>query len=248
MSPTPITSIHRTPADRAAINRAAVNRANARHSTGPRTDSGKQRSSLNALRHGLTAASAVLPSEDRAAYDAHRRGFFDEYQPATPTETQLVQELADTSWRLNRIPLLEAQVLEVEALARAAAPLPLDQEITFDIVDAHRLLANLGIQGQRLSRQFQKSLDKLRDIQADRIDRERRDLRDAAALLELHKHKGVPWQPADHGFVFSKDQVERFAQRLMRLNEARHIEHVRFCLIGVDRRPSAARLPFSASS
>jgi hypothetical protein len=50
-------------------------------STGPRTDSGKQRSSLNALRHGLTAA-AVLPSEDQAAYDAHRRGFFDEYQPA----------------------------------------------------------------------------------------------------------------------------------------------------------------------
>jgi hypothetical protein len=67
--------------------RARANRANARLSTGPRTDSGKQRSSLNALRHGLTAASAVLPSEDHAAFDAHRRGFFDEYKPATPTET-----------------------------------------------------------------------------------------------------------------------------------------------------------------
>ena len=32
-----------------------ANRANARHSTGPRTESGKQRSSLNALRHGLSA-------------------------------------------------------------------------------------------------------------------------------------------------------------------------------------------------
>src|ERR1700685_4383230 len=88
--------------------RSRANRENARLSTGPRTDSGKQRSSLNALRHGLTAASAVLSSEDPAAYDAHRRGFFDEYQPATPTETQLVMELADTSWRLNRIPLLAA--------------------------------------------------------------------------------------------------------------------------------------------
>jgi hypothetical protein len=187
-------SPHRTPADRTAINRA-----NSKHSTGPRTPAGKQRSSLNALRHGLTAASAVLPSEDPTAYDAHRRGFFDEYQPATPTESQLVQELADTAWRLNRIPLLEAEVL-----ARAAAPVPLDQEITFDIVDAHRLLANLGIQGQR------------------------RDLKDAAALLELHKHKGLPWEPADHGFVFSKEHVERFAQRTMLLNESRHIEHVRF--------------------
>ncbi len=88
----------------------------------------------------MTAASAVLPSEDRGAYETHRRGFFDEYQPATPTETQLTQELADTSWRLNRIPLLEADLL-----SRA------------DTVDAYRALATLGTRSQRLSRQFQKS-------------------------------------------------------------------------------------------
>jgi hypothetical protein len=208
---------------RGSIKRAAINRANSQHSTGPRTEAGKQRSSLNALRHGLTAASAVLPSEDRTAFEDHRRRFFDEYQPATPTESQLVQELVDTSWRLNRIPLLEAALLD-----RAANPPTEQAAIDFDIVDAHRLLANLGIQGQRLSRQFQKSLDTLRDIQADRAERERRDLKDAAALLELHKHKGIPWEPSAHGFVFSKDHVERFAERTMRLNEARHIEYVRF--------------------
>jgi hypothetical protein len=37
--------------DPAAMHRAAVNKANAQKSTGPRTDAGKQRSSLNALRH-----------------------------------------------------------------------------------------------------------------------------------------------------------------------------------------------------
>ncbi|HEX5228618.1 MAG TPA: hypothetical protein VFW44_12950 [Bryobacteraceae bacterium] len=220
MSPTPIS------------NRSAVNRQNARHSTGPRTPAGKRRSSLNALRHGLTAASAILPSEDRDAFEAHRRRFFDEYQPATATESQFVQELVDTSWRLNRIPLLEADVL-----ARAAAPVPTDAEITFDVVDAHRLIANLSLQSQRLSRQFQKSLDKLREIQSDRAEHERRALRDAAALLELHKHKGIPWQPADHGFVFSTSQVERFAQRLQCLNQARHIEHVLFDKPPLPRRP-----------
>jgi len=218
MSAKRITSITRTHADRAAINRA-----NAQHSCGPRTEPGKQRSSLNALRHGLTASSAVLPSENPSDYAAHRRGFFDEYQPATPTETQLVQELADTSWRLNRIPLLEADVL-----TRAANPPTEQAAIDFDIVDAHRLLANLGIQSYRLSRQFQKALTTLRDIQAARREREHRDLKDAAALLELHKHKGIPWEPAYHGFVFSKDRVERFAQRAIRQNEARHIEYVRF--------------------
>ena len=219
--------------------RAAINRANSHHSTGPRTAAGKQRSSRNALRHGLTAASPVLPSEDPAIYDAHRRGFFDEYQPATPTESQLVEELAATSWRLNRIPLFET-----EALSRAAAPVPPDEEITFDIVDAHRLIANLGIQSQRLSRQFHRSLDKLREIQANRAEHECRQLNDAAALLELHKHRGIPWHPADHGFVFSKDHVERFAQRLQLLNQARHIEHVLFHMPPpIERRPPSNTSP-----
>lgn len=201
-------------ADRAATNRADINRANAQLSTGPRTDSGKQRSSLNALRHGLTAASPVLPTEDRAAYETHRRQFLDEYQPANSTETQLVHELIDTSWRLNRIPLIEARLISgADGL---------------DILNAHRLLTNLGIQGHRLSRQFQNALSKLREIQTDRRERERRDLRDAAALLELYKHKGKPWQPSDHGFVFSKDQVERASDLMIRRNEARHVAYVRF--------------------
>jgi hypothetical protein len=198
----------------APIDRAAINRANSQHSTGPRTDPSKQRSSLNALRHGLTAASPVLPTEDRAAYVTHRTQFLAEYQPATPTETQLVQELIDTSWRLNRVPLIEANLL-----ARAG---------DLAIVDAHRLIANLGIQSSRLSRQFQKALLSLRDIQTARRDRSARDLKNAAALLELHNHKGLPWQPADHGFVFSKDQVQRHSDLLTRQNEARHIAYFRF--------------------
>lgn len=217
MSAIPIPAIE--PAD----HRAAVNRANTQNSTGPRTESGKQRSKLNALRHGLTAASPVLPSEDPAAYENHRRQFFQEYQPATPTETQLVQELIDTSWRLNRIPRLEADLL-----ARAMNPSTEEAAIRFDIVDAHRLIANLSFQGHRLSRQFQKALDQLRDLQDGRRERERRQLKEAASLLEFHKHKGIPWQPADDGFVFSKEEVERAAERLIRQNQARHVGYVRF--------------------
>ena len=192
--------------------RVRANRANALLSTGPRTAAGKQRSSLNATTHGLTSRSPVLATEDPAAYQLHCRQFIDEYQPATPTETQLTQELADTAWRLNRIPQLEA-----ELLSQAPSPQTLIPK-----------LATLGMHSQRLSRQFQKTLDILREIQADRAERQRRDLKDAAALLELHKHKGIPYDPVQYGFVFSKDQIEAFAYRLIRLNESRHIENVRF--------------------
>jgi len=75
-------------------------------------------------------------------------------------------------------------------------------------------------------------LDTLREIQAERRRQQERALKDAAALLELHKHKGIPYDPAElfsqDGFVFSKDQIEAFAQRLILLNESRHIEHVLF--------------------
>ena len=40
--------------------RALINRANAQRSTGPKTEEGKQRSSLNALRHGLTGQTIIL--------------------------------------------------------------------------------------------------------------------------------------------------------------------------------------------
>ena len=163
-------------------------------------------------RHGLTAASPVLPTEDPAAYQHHCRQFLDEYQPATPTETQLTQELADTAWRLNRIPLLEADLLSQDPNPQTLIP----------------QLATLGLHSQRLSRQFQKTLDQLREIQAERRLQQERDLKRAAALLELHKHKGLPYDPAQDGFVFSKDEIEAFAQRLMRLNQSRHIEHVLF--------------------
>jgi hypothetical protein len=192
--------------------RAATNRANSLHSTGPRTDPGKQRSSLNALRHGLTARTAILPTEDPEAHQRHIQQFLDEYQPANSTETQLVHEIANTAWRLNRIPFLEAELFSQDPNPQSQIP----------------LLASLGLHGSRLSRQFQKAVEQLRDIQEERRRKERRQLNEAADLLLRHQRKGLPWTPAPDdpvfskqaGFVFSKEQIERHAQHLMRQNPA----------------------------
>src|ERR1700688_1542434 len=94
-------------AGRASSNRADVNRENAKKSTGPRTEAGKQRSKLNALRHGLTGQTVVLPTEDHSVYDRHAQSFLDEYQPKGATETQFVHSLIDASWRLNRVSAVE---------------------------------------------------------------------------------------------------------------------------------------------
>jgi hypothetical protein len=195
--------------------------ANAKLSTGPRTEPGKQRSSLNALRHGLTARTAVLLTEDPDAYQHHIQQFLDEYQPATQTETQLVHEIANTAWRLNRIPFLEAELLSAGLISDAPTPQTLIAQ-----------LATLGLHGSRLSRQFQKALDQVREIQEDRHHSEHRQLTEAAELFLRHQHKGLPWDPDDlfsqqSGFVFSKAQIERHAQKLIRQNPAFYAAHFR---------------------
>jgi len=189
-----------------AQRREAINRANSKHSTGPRTAAGKSRSSQNARTHGLTAQSVVLAPEEEAAYQQLCHKFFDEYQPATVTEATLVQLLADTSWRLNRIPHLEAAVFA---------------DTTQPSQDAIHQVAKLGLYSSRLSRQFLNTLKQLREIQDDRRQRERHELRKAAELLVQHEHQEKPWDPADDGFVFSRSQVAQFAIREMRLNSAR---------------------------
>jgi hypothetical protein len=200
----------------------AINRANSQHSTGPRTLEGKARSSQNALRHGLSSRTALLESEDQAAYQQHCRQFFDQHRPATPTETQLTQELADTAWRLNRVPALEAELLN-----RAAHPANEEAAIAFDIVDAHRAISILSLHSARLSRQFQRALQQLREIQADRLARRERDLKDAAAVSEVHKHQGIPYDPAQDGFVFSRDEIDAFALRRMRIDKSRAFDYSR---------------------
>jgi len=205
----PATPTTTDPVETWLARRSATNRANSQHSTGPRTESGKQRSSLNALRHGLTAQTAVLPNEDPETYQRHIQQFLDEYQPATATETQLVHEIANTAWRINRIPFLEAELLSQHPSPQTLIP----------------QLATLGLHGSRLSRQFQKAIEQLRDIQEERRRLERRQLTEAAELFLRHQRKGLPWEPAElfseqDGFVFSKEQIERHARKLMQQNPA----------------------------
>jgi len=161
--------------------RAATNRANSQNSTGPRTDAGKQRSSLNALRHALTGQTIVLPSDDLIAYQLHCQKFFDEYHPKSETEKYLVQTIADTTWRRYRIAALENNLLTlgiVEHQENVDTGLAMAQSYR----DQARVLANLSLHEQRLSRLFEKTLKQLREIQAERRNLEKEQLQNAEGL------------------------------------------------------------------
>ena len=206
--------------------RAATNRANAQHSTGPRTEPGKKRSSLNALRHGLTGHVIVLPEEDLAAYKTHVQRFFDEHQPKGNLEEQFVQSLADTRWRLNRIPALEESLHTLAAIEEANEIETTDHESQTSLARARgyrdnaRVFANLSVQEHRLARRFQTDLKQLRELQAERREKEERDLDKAADMLNQHEKEGTPYDPAEDGFVFSLPEIATFRYRRARSQAA----------------------------
>jgi hypothetical protein len=214
------------PDEPAAINRAAVNNANAQKSTGPRTEAGKQRSKMNAFRHGLTGQTVVLPTEDHSAYERHSQSFLDEYHPQGATETQLAQSLIDTSWRLNRAATIETNlfslgITEMKDRIRANHP---EAEAALAMALAFRehmpAFASISSQSQRLARQFERTLALLRQIQAERRASEERQLDKAAKILKMHKDQNLPDEPAEDGFVFSNGQIETFLRRQGRSEQA----------------------------
>ena len=202
--------------------RSARNRANAAHSTGPKTEAGKKRSCLNAMRHGLTGHTVVLPAEDLVACQA----FLVDFKPKGILEEHLVQSLADTSWRLHRISALEGTLLAlcfsehedniVTEHPEAHAALV----ITEGLRDATRALVVLSLHDARLPRQFEKTLDKLGTVQKERRATEASQLREAAALVQMHKSKDLPYPPSEDGFVFSNSEIEAFVRRRDRLKAA----------------------------
>jgi hypothetical protein len=92
-----------------------ANQQNAKHSTGPRTESGRRRSRRNAIRHGLTAETIIDALEDAADYKAFERAIKSDYSPQTAIEGQLVSRLVSLLWRLRRAVIVESGLLNMQA-------------------------------------------------------------------------------------------------------------------------------------
>jgi hypothetical protein len=92
-----------------------ANRRNARKSTGPTTEEGKQRSRCNAIRHGLTAETVIGALEDAEDYKAFEAAIIADYDAQSAVERELVLRLASLLWRLRRATTMETGLFEIQA-------------------------------------------------------------------------------------------------------------------------------------
>jgi hypothetical protein len=88
-----------------------ANRLNSQKSTGPRSDEGKTNSRFNALKHGIDAASAIIPGEHLAKREALVHDYYARFRPTDPEERFLVDALIDAHWNRVRYTAIETQLM-----------------------------------------------------------------------------------------------------------------------------------------
>ena len=87
----------------ATAKQVQANRENAQKSTGARTEAGKQASSRNAVRHGLSGHNFhLLECESAEEFDRIKAEFEREHRPTTPTEAALVERMVQHYWLVQR--------------------------------------------------------------------------------------------------------------------------------------------------
>ncbi len=180
------------------LTRADVNRANAALSTGPKTTAGKARSSQNAFRHGLYSKDLITPREDPAEFDALRASLRREHQPANTTEEILVDELAQSFWRMRRFRHLEAV---------AWAPANVSEWIDNGLLTLVQRAANSA------ERSFHKTLASLAKLQKERGFVPQKTIEEQPAAIEE--------QPPveETGFVPEKTAIQKAVEVVRSLPE-----------------------------
>jgi len=152
----------------------AANKKNSQKSTGPKTPEGRAAVRLNGVKHGLTAATLVLPGESESDFESLLDSFEAEHQPATPTEEALVRQMAMAQWRLRRLYHIETAFFALRLIDTAEVV----EEDYENLDNACRLayvvergtdsLTNLSRIEARLERSFYKALQELRRLRAGR--------------------------------------------------------------------------------
>jgi hypothetical protein len=215
--------------------RIEANRRNAQKSSGPRSIDGRARSSMNALRHGITGQVSIMTVEDRGAHDKFVQELIAGLQPEGAVELQFASVIAEDFWRLQRIRAVENDMLALGNFSDAAAIDVDHPEIHASLTRAQTFLdqskdfERLTLYEQRINRAIEKNRKQLAEVQAER-KREREEALEQACLL--HQAPATPELPdnaepapaSNNGFVFSSEEIERAIHHRSRLIQGRTMQ------------------------
>ncbi len=99
----------------------AANQANSRLSTGATTEAGKKIVSQNSWKHGLCAKAHIAPPGEEDALEEHVAGHLQAYTPVGLPERDLVRNIAENHFRLQRAHAIEHALFTEIMLDQSAA-------------------------------------------------------------------------------------------------------------------------------
>ena len=197
-----------------------ANRANAQKSTGPRTEEGKRRSSLNATRHGLTGQVIVVPEENLAAFNKFTAAQVANLDPGDDNERQLAQSWAVIQHRINHAQTIEYNLYTKGVMDDLAGNLNIEHPEAHNamcdvqtFIRESKVIANMSLYIGRLTRQASTILKDFNTMKAARLKREEAELSVAAYAYGAFKKKGVAFDPRENGFVFSLEKIKTYFHR-----------------------------------
>ena len=94
-----------------SFRRLISSRANGALSRGPKSIEGLQRSSQNALRHGILSQNTVLDNEDQEAFAELFKQYTESFDPQSPVEFDMIEELSSAYWRMRRLWAVETRLM-----------------------------------------------------------------------------------------------------------------------------------------
>ena len=179
-----------------------ANRRNAQRSTGPITEVGKAVSKFNALRHGMTADTAVLPYEDPHSYHELREALIEHHKPANVAEEMLLEVVVNSYWRLLRARRVETSALRlgIHALKQRndINPAPRtddDAALAAFFVDPNDNMRNMDRYHTGIERSYFRAVEQLRKAQNDRLREERRNAPPQPKIGFVSKRAAAVTQP-----------------------------------------------------
>jgi len=181
-----------------------ANQANAQHSTGPRTEEGKAASSRNALKHGLTAKTTLMPDEDAEVFACFVAGMLASHDPFNAAETALVEEMTDVQWRLRRASRFEVRILSAESPDMKA-------------------LNNMSLHAARLKRQYSATFKEFQQLHRTNRKHREEQMKQAELIQKADWALNRPSTLANNGFDFTVQEVTRSIMLQQALDQAKKV-------------------------
>jgi hypothetical protein len=206
----------------------AANQANAKLSTGPTSDAGKQIVSQNAVKHHLSGkGNPALPGEQDAVAK-HVEGYIQAYAPVGLPEHDLVTNIARNHWRLRRAHAMEDAIFAKTMLEKSEEGHDLFSSQAEAWLDPAKAMKSIAGHASRIQRAIEKNTAELKELQAQRKSAYAKAEAEAILLTQLahakgqtvDAAKGFPSPELCGGFVYSLSEIARTVGRAARLAEA----------------------------